>query len=289
LIFWFSYNLFYYGDALEFSRGRYSTLHQLEYYEQLGRLPTKFSLLNSLDVTLKGITAYAGIILCIFTLTGIVLYAFQAKYNSKSLAPFLLLIPLPLMFLLLYFGQIIIELPNTEPPGYFNSRYAISVLPAIAFFVSFFIQWIIQSGTKAKNFVLIIIILLLCWQQYYYYSSYPGRIPAIAEAIFCSDETTNKYNDYLSQNYDGGKVLYDFTIFALSPKTKINLRDRLTYFTPEIGKQAVNDPKTFAKWVLYYSKSSNDSIYINLKDNKKFHDEYNNVFSYGGVEIFKIK
>jgi hypothetical protein len=290
LIFWFLYNWIYYGDALEFSRGKYSTLQQLIYYEKAGRLLTKYSILNSLEVTCKDVLAYVGIIFIIFTFPGIISYIIKTKFNLKSLLPYLLLVPFPLMFLLLFSGQIIIELPNTDPPGYFNSRYAICILPAIAFFVSFFIQELIINQTKIKKLLLFVFIVLISWQQYYYFSSYPLHIPAIAEPrYYFGDDTTRDYNSYLKRNYDGGKVLYDYTIFALSPETRINIRDRLTYYTPDIGREAIKDPKIYAKWILFYDKSSNDSVYIYLKDNKKFYDDYDNVFSNSGVNIFKLK
>lgn len=289
LIFWFLYNWSYYGDALEFSRGKYSTLQQLIYYENAGRLLTKYSILNSLDVTYNAILAYIGPVFFIFTAAGIAAYIFKARFSLKSVLPYLLLAPFFLMFLLLYLGQIIIELPGSNPAGYFNSRYAICVLPAIAFFVAYFVQWLIVDQTRTKKIAVFAAIVLMCWQQYLYFSDYPKNIPAIAEAQYCFDPTTRNYTCFLKENYDGGKVFYDYAVFALSPETKINIRDRLTYYTPGVGKDALKDPKPFAKWVMYYDKSNNDSIYIYLKDNKRFYNEYDSVFSDGGVKIFKLR
>lgn len=287
--FWFIYNWVFYGDALEFSRGRYSTLQQLVYYEKAGRLPTKYNILKSIEVAWNDITAYTGVIFLVLTILGVLLYIYKNKSDKKSLLPYLLLFPLPLMVFLLYTGQIIIELPDTNPPGYFNSRYAICILPAIAFFISYIIQNLIVNRAKIKKYVIIGTAVLLVSQQYYYYSSFPLHVPAIAETVYLNNETTYNYTRYLKKNYDGGTVLFDFTIFALSPETRINLRDRITYFTPFIGKDAIKNPKPYAKWVLMYNKAENDSIYISLKDNKTFYEDYNNVFSDGGVNIFKLK
>jgi hypothetical protein len=289
LVLWFLYNLIYFGDLLEFSRGKYSTLEQLKYYEEVGRLPTKHNIGISFDVTVKDISAYIGITLTLISLISILIYTFKSKFKITLLTPYLLLIPLPAMFLLLYAGQTIIEMPNTNPPGYFNSRYGIYILPAIPFFAAYLINILIENKTRLKKILLYIVIFGFLFQQFDYYYYFPHHIPGVAEAIFCNNETNQRFSEYLKNNYDDGKIFYDFAIFAIPPFTKINIKNRINYNTADIGREALKNPKPYAKWVMFYTKASNDSVYYYLKNNKQFFNDYEKVFNYEGAEIYKIK
>ena len=289
LVFWFLYNLLVFGNMLEFSNGKYSTLAQLKYYEDAGRLPTKHNLFLSLDVTIKDIALYAGLIIAIFFIAGFVIYFIKNKFNKKSFLPYLLFIPVPSLIFLLYYGQIIIELPWTNPEGYFNSRYAIYLLPAFAFFSAYFINYLFERKWKSPGKVKKIIYGFLIVQVLLFVIKFPYFVPGVAEADYCNNETTQKFNKFLRENYDGGNVFYDFAIFALPPTTRVHIKDRLTYYTPFYGRDALQNPQLYAKYIFTYKLASNDSVYFYLKDNESFKTCYDRIFTEEGLEIYRLK
>ena len=288
ILFWFYYNWAMFGDMLEFSRGRFSTLAQLKYYEDAGRLLTKHNFLLSLKVTLSSISYYNGLLFVLLSLTGISIYFWKNKKDLSKYFPFIFLISFPASLFLLYLGQLIIELPNSNPPGYFNSRYGLYIFPGISFFMGiliYYVNLLKNNSTKAK--IIIFIIIIFVFQTGFSLSGFPYNIPALGEAKYSYSQASVDVSKFLRDNYDGEKLLYDAAIFAIFPWSKVNLKDRITFHTFELGEKAMKNPVPYVKWVMFYTKAQNDFIYIAMKDNKNFIDNYSIVFSEEGIEVYK--
>ena len=291
IIWWLIHNYIYYSDALEFMRGQYSTLFQLKYYESAGRLLTKNNFLLSLKVYYFDLYLYLGWLALSLSLIGFIYYVIKNKFNIKAFIPYLSLIAIPSTIIFLYLGQIIIEIPNSEPPGYFNSRYGLYTIPGIVIFAGI-ISGIIYDKTKNRKAILIPIIasiFLLQIFSYFYY--YPGKVPSIAEAQYggYKGSVTYNFSKYLENNYDGGNLFFDVRVIALPPWSGINMKERITFYTYEIGEKALVNPIPFAKWVMFYVKSPDDKILNALDKNKIFRDNYDIVFSEDGLELYKRK
>ncbi len=284
---WFLYNWIKYGDPLEFSRGEFSTLHQLEYYEVRGRLLTKNNFWLSAKVYFSSILLYSGVLNSIIGLFGLVIYSIKKKLSLRSLLLYILWIALPTTLLLLYKGQLIIELPNSEPPGYFNSRYGLYIFPAIAVFSGLAVSYLLNF--KFKKTILFLLGVIFVYQQYLFFVDFPVNIPAIAEVNSSNSKVSENLSFYLKNNYCGGKILYDNVIFALHPWTGINLIDRITFNTFVIGADAMNTPSKYVEWVLVYKEATNDKIYDAVKDNPDFLNNFELKFSEYGVEAYKKK
>jgi len=57
----------------------------------------------------------------------------------------------------------------------------------------------------------------------------------------------------------------------------------------EIGKKALENPVPYAKWVMFYTNSTDDIIYNSLNKNNNFRDNYMLVYSDEGLELYKRK
>lgn len=289
IIWWFYHNYLFYGDMLEFSRGKFSTLYQLKYYEEVGRLLTKHNIWLSFKVYTSSVIYYSGVFIFAFGITGIIGYFF---YKSKPINFYLgliLLVPYPVSVLLLYLGQVIIELPNTEPAGYFNSRYGLYVFPGLCFYIAlFFIQYK-NLKMNYRKIIFISFTIIILFQNIIAFSSISKYVPAIAEVKSTFSQPSVNLSSYLKENYDGGNILYDNVVFALYPWAKIDLRDRITFHTLVTGEKAMQDPRPYAKWIMFYTKASNDKIYNALKDNSNFRNYYNLMFEEYGIEVYKRK
>ncbi len=284
---WLLYNWIRFGDPLEFSRGEFSTLHQLKYYEEAGRLLTKNNFLLSAKVYLSSILSYSGSFLTLFAFIGLVMYMLKNKFSARSLPVYVLWVALPTTLILLYKGQLIIETPYSEPAGYFNSRYGLYLFPAIAVFSGIAASYLLSSFRK--SFVLLLLVYVFVIQQMVFYDEFPDNIPALAEGEFSNSKTSENLSKYLKENYNGGKILYDNVIFALHPWTGIDLSERINFYTFELGEKAVMDPAKYVNWVLFYKNAPNDKIYESLKNNPAFLRDFELKFAENGVEAYSKK
>ncbi|HEY5123776.1 MAG TPA: hypothetical protein VIK14_08595 [Ignavibacteria bacterium] len=290
LCLWLLYNWIYLGDVLEFSRGKFSTLAQLKYYEDAGRLLTKHNFLLSLNVTLSSISAYSGILIAFLGLSGAGYYFYENKKDISKYFPFIFLFAFPASLILLYLGQLIIELPNSEPPGYFNSRYGLYIFPGISFFAGILVYNLRQIKNELIKIILTSVVLILfILQSLFSFSWFPSHIPALAEAKYSFSQPSVDVSEFLNKNYDGEKLLYDGAIFAIYPWAKVNLRDRITFHTFDLGEKAMKNPVPYAKWVMFYTKAPNDFIFNALDTNSNFRNNYDLVFSESGIEVYKRK
>ncbi len=287
IVLWLLYNWLRFGDPLEFSRGQNSTLDQLKYYEERGRLLTKDNFWLSAKVYFSSILLYSGLINSIIGFLGLIIYSFKERLKLKSLILFILWVALPTTLLLLYKGQLIIELPNSEPPGYFNSRYGLYLFPAIAVFSGLAVSYLLNL--RFKKTILFLLGVIFVYQQYLFFVDFPVNIPAIAEVNSSNNKVSENLSFYMKNNYKGGKILYDNLIFALHPWTGINLADRITFNTFVIGAEAMSTPSKYVEWILVYKEASNDKIYIAVKNNPDFLDNFERKFSEYGVEAYKRK
>ncbi|MFA7359949.1 MAG: hypothetical protein WC139_02820 [Candidatus Kapaibacterium sp.] len=287
IIVWFWYNWLFYGDALEFSRGRFSTLYQLQYYEAAGRLLTKHNFLLSTKVYLSSVLIYSGNLYAVLAVLALFFYAFKNRLNSKYLPVYVLWVALPVSLILLYKGQVIIELPNSEPAGYFNSRYGLYMFPAIAIFSGIF-AFYIQRYIKKKILIYLFAIGLLVQQLTFLYN-FPYSIPSLAEAKYSYSKASEDLSLFLKENYKGGGILYDNVVFAIHPWTGINLAERITFHTSEIGEKAMKEPSKYVNWVMFYKESPNDHIHDAVKNNPDFLNNFILRFSTSGVEVYSKK
>lgn len=288
---WLIHNYIYYSDPLEFMRGQYSTFFQIKYYENAGRLLTKYNPMLSLKVYYFDIYLYSGWLTLISALFGFLYYAYKNKFRIKSFTIYLSLIAIPTTLLLLYLGQVIIEIPESEPPGYFNSRYGLYAIPGLVIFGGIFAGYIYKKFASYKKYLAVIAVILAGLQTFSYIYYYPSKVPSIAEARFAGYQGTVTYNlaGYLEKNYEGGNLLYDVRVFAVPPWSGVYLRERITFHTYDIGEKALVNPVPYAKWVLFYLKSPDDKIFSALDTNKNFRNNYDLEYTEDGLELYKRK
>jgi len=291
IIWWMVHNYIYYSDPLEFMRGQFSTYFQLKYYEEAGRLLTKHNAMLSLKVYYFDLYLYTGWLTLGLALLGFLYYVFKNKFRINSFLLYLSLIAIPSTLLFLYLGQVIIEIPESEPAGYFNSRYGLYAIPGLVIFAGLFTGFVYDKLKEKKSIFIASAAILAGLQVFSYFYYYPSKVPAVAEARYAGYHGTVTYNlaKYLEKNYDGGNLLYDFRVFAIPPWSGVYLKNRITYHTYEIGEKALINPVPHARWILFYLRSPDDKIYNALNKNENFRSNYDLVFSEEGLELYKQK
>ena len=99
---------------------------------------------------------------------------------------------------------------------------------------------------------------------------------------------TYNLSKFFQKNYHGGNILYDATVFALPPWSGVYLKERITWYTYDIGQKAFEQPEQYAQWVLFYTKVDY-KIYAAMKNNPNFLNNYYPVYEEDGLELYSRK
>lgn len=282
---WLNYSL--HGDVLTFQRGPYSSEFQVNLrYASIGGAPYKHDIDKSLDILNTTLISNTGFVMAALAFTGLILFLVKRKFSVYCLIPLAMLIFYIFNLISLYYGQVAIETPKTIPKGYFQTRYVVGIIPGLCVFVGFFFTIIKEINYKIVAFCIFIFIEFMSW-----YIVWPMGVPAIGEAktAIMLSQPFRRTSNYLKTYYDGGNILYDdFSIIFFSG-TGIPMKDRIHEYTWDVGNQAMNKPSTVVRWVLFNKTNPNDKIYIAMKNNLDFAENFKLMYNDEGIEVYKRK
>jgi len=128
-VFWLGYNWYYLKDPLAFLRGPNSA-QQI----QAGQLyPGDHALATAALYYLKTVVLTCGVPLAVVALLGLwVWWRRRRAPAAAATAVWLLLLPLPWYLWAMWSGNVPIFVPQYWPHGYYNLRYGVQLLPAVA-------------------------------------------------------------------------------------------------------------------------------------------------------------
>jgi hypothetical protein len=121
-VFWLIYNWWYFDDPLAFVRGPYSA-RQIAL--RGGTYPGDHNLWLAALYFLKAVTLTCGVPLMLLATAGWLVWRGRG-------AGWLLLVPLPWYLWAMWSGNVPIFIPQYWPHGYYNLRYGVQLLPAVA-------------------------------------------------------------------------------------------------------------------------------------------------------------
>ena len=278
---WTNYSLR--GDILAFQRGAYSSEYQVNLRYPEGA-PFKYNFISTLDIINNAILMNAGYILIALAVIGLVMFLVKNKFSFYCLIPLLLLMFYPVNFYSVFLGQATIELPMTDPRGFFQSRYVIGVLPGLAVFLAYFFSRFRQANIKTTLFVMMFFIQNMWW-----YLLWPMGVAAIGEAetAYISSQRFRRISYFMASNYDGGNLLYDdFSIIFFSG-TGIPINERIHEYSWDVGKKALESPARYVNWIMLNRTNSFDKVTPYMLGNKDFYDHFKLVYSDEGLEVYK--
>ena len=134
-LFWVSYNAFFFSDWLYFARGPYSArqiyLRALRHGGQ--RYPGDHDWLVAAHYFLKAVELDCGLFLLGLGTLGLAVWLLRRR---SAFVPLLLWLPLPWYLWAMWTGNVPIFVPMYWPHGYYNLRYGVQLLPALALFAA---------------------------------------------------------------------------------------------------------------------------------------------------------
>ncbi len=254
---WLLYNKMIFGDPLYFARSEYSAAAQQQILFNRGALLTKHNFILSIITYSLSVVFNNGFLVLTVAIIGLLIYLAFIFKKLYFLVPLLLLVPYGFNILSLYLGQSVIWMPQLPPhySTYFNIRYGILMLPAVAFFVGFL---------AAENLYFSIGIILVILTQCYLFL-FPGSFQVFGQkGIVTLNDTVSSVNSqtrhasaFLHNHYTQGLIMVssassDAFIF----RCNIPLKNFITEGTGYYWKDSLNDPGRFATWLVFFQDRS---------------------------------
>jgi len=270
---WLAWGAIIFGDPLEFMHNELSAGNQTKVAYAEVKPVGEGNLVEAVLTNFFSLKHTSGMILTALTGLGLAVYLvrrFKKIFHIKTLAIFLFLTPFMFEVLTVYVGNVPVEVPELSrlnyPSNYFNIRYALYSLPAIAFFVA------VMSRKKLIQVFILCLVLLNYFLLLPYGSNKivtlndAGAQPATPEV--------KKSLEWLKNNYDGGLILSstggnDKHMFD----TGIHQKEYITEGAYKIWDAAMQDPAKYAQWILISDKNKRDNAYRNI-DKFKLKNDY---------------
>lgn len=281
---WMLHNYIYYNDALYFQRGEYSSEALMKPFEESGYLPAKGNIFIASELFFKSILSNINPLLLLIAAAGLIIYLFKNKLENNKLIPYFTISAFLVGVISLYYGQVVILLPDSSPAGYLNSRYGLIVLPFVILFTVFAYEQIKVRGNLKIYFAALIFILSVFWVF-----NFPRSAGSVSEAYYfdINKPEIKRASIFLQREYDGTNIFFDDKAVNLYPYSKIPMKERIHKHTYLLGEIALKNPSKVAGWIILDKKNKKDEIKDILSTNGDFRSSYTLVNIDNGIEIYK--
>ncbi len=267
ILVWLGWNLLIFGDPLYFALGPYSAHAQQARIEEAGSLLTKKNIVLSIEAYWWAMIDNIGSLLM---LTGIVgLFFFSLKYRIRpiAMATYSLLTPLFFHIISLYLGFSILVTPELggsitqeAKTSWFNVRYGLMIIPAIAVFSSYL--------AKRKILQLVILFFLIAQSALFYLRN---DVITITDGVLGTSSLDVGYTkDYLTNHASNSDALILTSISfnnALAFSTGLPLKQFIHEGTGKYWSESMTHPEKYAQWIVMANGDVGDPVYDALIKN----------------------
>lgn len=289
---WLLYNLLIFRDPLYFSRSEFSAAAQQKILAARGQLPTKHSWESSFLTYSLAVVVNNGLVMTAVAIIGVVIYllALVKNFSLWKLMPLLLLVSYGFNIISLYAGQSVIWMPMLPPHfgTYFNARYGLLMLPAIAFFAAYICSKYRPLG---------ILIVAASFIQVYLFS-HPQLVPVMGKeiGIITLQDTVSSINEqtiaastFLRDHHNGELILVSSaSVDAFIFRAGLPLRYFITEGTSYYWNQSLKDPRTYAGFVVFFNDAS-DRVGTRVSKLPFLKTEYEMVYRDTTYQIWRKK
>lgn len=251
---WTIYNTVIFHDPLlflYFGNANHSTSY-MSHFPQYHHAWMSFEMFG---YSAAGMVGWATAALAI---AGLAAFAMRHRLQHGTLPIYALLTPLAYHWLVFYLGFDTILLPQLGLHIYWNARFGIELIPALAFFVGYL------AGLGRVPAV--ITFGVLAWFAVTYSTS---QIPfALREPLATQHGITAKMEaDWLINHYHGGNVLISYIPSAPAMFYMMQRIPDLNFITDANGAQfrfALSHPQLSVRWVVMEQNDSSNRIWTGL-------------------------
>lgn len=283
---WFLYNHLIFGDALYFARSEFSAGAQQDILESRGQLPTKHNLQLSFITYSLSTLINIGFVSTGLLIVGFLIYLKDNLLKLVNWAPLVILTPYVFNIVSLFMGQSVIWLPMIPPhfDTYFNARYGLLMLPAVAFFAGYLAH-------KHVLFKVLVASLAVVQLGLFFTPQWPftegTSMITLHDTVSAVNAQTRSASKYLYDHHTGGLILVSSaSADAFIFRAGIPLRNFITEGTGYYWKNSLHDPRQHATWVVYFQDKS-DRVGLAIKKLPWFEKEYTKLYEDQTYQIWK--
>ncbi len=292
-VLWLAHNAYRFGNALEFYNGPFSA--NAIYAHQLATTafpyPTDGSLLRSARYYLEDLKLVIGPWPLELAMLGLIAWAVDARERRGRSAALLFLVVLPFYLHSLAFAAVPIYVPTLFPHAYYNLRYGLEMLPAVAVLSSFVFAPRLPHRVRAV--LAVVLFGVLAGQAASMLSGGIQELPVVEEGVLntpCRSKRQQAVIRFLRTRYDGGMVLMAAGKWpCVMPQVGIPFRKTVTEANREYRSQLRSEPQRWVAWIVRGDGDAVDDLMraypaafkdFELLDRESFADE-------AGVAIYR--
>ncbi len=283
IVLWVLWNLLIFKDPLYFIFGPYSAYAQQQQLAQAGVLSTKGNILFSMQVYLYALAYNSNTFILILGAIGSVFFYLDKKIKGAvKLASVALLAPLFFNILALYLGQSVLFIQGLSGNTWFNARYGLVLMPAIAVFIGYLIQ---RSGRLKYIFIgMILFVSVFTFLNHDAVTIDDARVGASQKNV---SEVSGWLNSH-AKNTPGFILISAASHDAIIFSSGLQMSKFIHEGTGLYWLSATSSPDRWARWIVMRTNDTNDSTFKLLMKNKGL-SRYNLVKKYPFADIYELK
>jgi hypothetical protein len=283
VVLWLLWNLMIFGDPLYFALGPYSAHSQQEQIESAGLLLTKGNALFS-TYTYSVATVYnVGIFPMLLAIIGGIYFVFDKSIGLRAkLASTTLLAPFIFNVLALFLGHSVLFIPEIMGDSWFNIRYGIMMLPAVAIGIGYLVHRL-----KSLRFV---ILFLLLFVTFFSFTSWDAVTIDDAKAG-SSQKNVSEVSGWLAENASDEKgfilisaASHDAIIFTSGLPMKKFIHEG----TGKYWDNATTMPDRWARWIIMRTNDETDLTFKLTNESEQLF-KYDLIHTFPFADIYQLK
>lgn len=265
---WGMYNFVNFNNPFEFIYGEFSAFNQQEVLAAQGLLTTQ----GNLGMTLKvlGGAAWQVVtpVVLLLGCLGLIWLVTSSGFDVPLFVAGILMSPFVFNLAALYLGQTTVQNDFSLPTGFFNTRYALTLLPLMAFCVGVFANAVNgrRLSRATRSLISLALGVAILAQSVYVLQDPIVRSPVIEEGDYQVHTVRGPVDpiwEYLEQNYDGTGVLLDEVTNQLRPQAGIPLGDYYILASGNHFYDVLAQPAGNVGWIIV---NGNDLRYSHHED-----------------------
>jgi hypothetical protein len=251
---WLLHNAYRFKNPLEFYNGPYSA--RAIYSHQLATTafayPTDGSWLLSIQYYLEDLKLVIGVWPLELAALGLVAWCVNLRESRRAAVACLLLVPLPFYIQAMAYAAVPLYVPTLFPHTYYNLRYGLEMIPAVALFPSFIFS--VRLHRPLRLGLLALFVAVLGYQSARMLSSGPEALAVVKEGILntpCRSPRQEAIIQYLRGHYDGRRVLVAVGKWpCVMPQVGISFHNTISDSNRKYWGMMKTDPQDWVGWII---------------------------------------
>ena len=230
--------------------------------------PTDGSLWISAHYYLEDLRLVLGPWSLILACLGAIVWVLEQEQRRPRAATLLLLVPLPFYVESLAFSSVALYVPTLFPHSYYNLRYGLEMVPALALLPSFLLSN--RLAPERRSGLLALLIAVLAGQCVGAVWRGARKIPVVTEAIVntpCRAKAQQDVVRFLRGRYKGGEVFLDSGEWpCVMPQVGIPYREIVTPRDKSFMAELHSDAVAAVSWIILERGDSVDNVMESFPD-----------------------